>query len=503
MDDAPPTSAAPMDAPPLEASRASAVSSAEASQASNAETPRRAALALPPSSAAEVTLESASPNPPAVGHVQPSTGPAEGSVPPAAAAKSLTSQGFVWDDEDSDEIPAIYQGAASPPPSPVIAPPQVSSAKTIGSARPPAADFAYERYELLTKLGEGGAGVVFKARDVSTGATVALKRIREDSGFNPARVRREIDAMRRLTHPGVVRILDVLDYRPPEICIVMELVPGGDLQTRLDRAGALSLEETLRLGLDLAQTLDYAHRQGVVHRDLKPANVLLAADGTTRLTDFGLALTAGITSLTTEAHALGTLDFMAPEQRNDAHSADQRSDVFSFGKTLYCAATGLRPHTVRESKIPPTIQRVLLRCLEDEPADRYQNFEQVAADLEAIDPDPEARVEAPQFGLVALDKHDQRLESFELREGENLLGVRAEGVTPEVDLTGVDKHEIVSRRHASLAVAGESMELRHLSQTNPTHLNGRIVRAESPVPVVVGDRIVLSTNVLLEVRQFR
>src|SRR5690606_19937842 len=129
--------------------------------------------------------------------------------------------------------------------------------------------------------------------------------------------------------------------------------------------------------------------------------------------------------------------------RRDAHQADARSDVFSFGKTLYAAATGLAPHTVRESRIPLPLRSIILRCLEEDPRDRYQSMKELAADLAAQKRGGQSRPE--RYDLVALDKNGQPIARFPLAPGRNLIGVAAAGVLPEVDLAEVDKHQIVSR----------------------------------------------------------
>jgi hypothetical protein len=403
--------------------------------------------------------------------------PSPSSKPPAATAK----KGFVWDDEAPADTAA--QRSVVQPPSPAPAPPL-------------RANVWFGRYEDPVEIGRGGAGTVFRARDIRTGQLVALKQISEDSGFHAARIRREVDARRLLTHPGIVRVLDLIADAPSEVCLVMEYVGGGDLQHRIDEQGALPFDVAVDLACKLAEILGHAHEKGVIHRDLKPANVLLDEQGNPHVTDFGLARGPGITSLTTEGQVLGTYDFMAPEQRRDATAADARSDIYALGKTLYCALTGQPPYTVRESRVPVAIRDTILRCLEDEPSRRYPSMRALSDDL--------ARLSAPRvpaFELIALDRDDKPVARFELHQGQNIVGVRADGNEPEVDLTAVDKHQIVSRRHARIDVRAAELVLTHLSGTNPTHLNGRLVRPDTAAALAEGDKIVLSTNVVLEVRR--
>lgn len=379
----------------------------------------------------------------------------------------------------------------------------MASSPSVAAARANAARW-YDRFDNPVEVGRGGAATVYKADDTLTGRCVALKRFREDAGFQPARIRREIEMVRRLDHPGIVKIVDVIDYEPPEICLVLEFLPGGDLQRALDRRGALPFEESLRLGVALAEILAHAHDRGVVHRDLKPSNVLLDDAGAPRLTDFGLARAPDLSSLTSHGQVVGTYDYLAPEQRRDAATATPRSDIFAFGKTLYAAITGQVPHTIREGRLPESIREVVLRCLEEDPRDRYGSMHEVLDALRAASAPSTARpdpVQECRFELVALDRDERPIARFGLREGANLVGVLSEGNVPEVDLTPVDKHQIVSRRHARIDQRGGDLQLTHLSHTNPTHLNGRIVRAEASAALAPGDRIVLSTNVALELRR--
>jgi serine/threonine protein kinase len=358
----------------------------------------------------------------------------------------------------------------------------------------------FDRYADPVEIGRGASGVVYRATDTETGRVVAIKRILEDSSFPLGRVRREVDATRKLDHPGVVKILELIERLPAEVALVMELVEGGDLEARIATRGAYSLAEGLGLGRALAGILEHAHGRRVVHRDLKPANVLLDRDGSPRLTDFGLALATDLSSISVDARALGTYDYMAPEQRKDAHSADARADVFSFGKTLYRVLTALPPHTVRESAIPAPARDVVLRCLEERPERRFASMSELAAALERELGSSSGRAQ-PVYELVALDKHDRVLERFPLKDGTNYIGVASDLGVPEVDLTNVDKHHLVSRRHALVDVGRGGVTLLHLSSTNPTHLNGRIVRPAETPALSPGDRVVLSTNVLLEVRR--
>src|SRR6266545_2546354 len=210
-------------------------------------------------------------------------------------------------------------------------------------------------YEIVSPLGAGGMGEVWKARDTRLERTVAVKVLPPHLSASPEmrqRFEREAKTISQLSHPHICALHDVGNQDGVEY-LVMEYLEGETLAERVGR-GALPLEQTLRYGIEIAGALDKAHRQGVVHRDLKPGNVMLTRSGV-KLLDFGLAkaiapavpqssLTAlptvgGSAPLTQEGMILGTFQYMAPEQL-EGREADARTDIFAFGAVLYEMATG-------------------------------------------------------------------------------------------------------------------------------------------------------------------
>jgi serine/threonine protein kinase len=263
-------------------------------------------------------------------------------------------------------------------------------------------------YEILSRIGAGGMGEVYKARDTRLDRTVAIKVL--PTGVAPSaeqrqRFEREARAISKLSHPHVCALYDVGREGDTEY-LVMEYLEGESLADRLAR-GALPLDQTLRWGGEIADALDKAHRQGIVHRDLKPGNVMLTKSGV-KLLDFGLAkamapegapndLTSNPTAaaapqLTQEGTLLGTLAYMAPEQL-EGREADGRSDVFALGATLYEMATGRKafsgssraslissilrddpsPVSRIEKTSPPALDRIIERCLAKDPEHRWQS----------------------------------------------------------------------------------------------------------------------------------
>jgi serine/threonine protein kinase len=201
-------------------------------------------------------------------------------------------------------------------------------------------------YELLEKIAEGGMGTVYKARDKTSGAFVAIKIVPPQVAKNPVLMKRfeqEYNVAHALDHPNMVRALH-FGYWGPSPYIVMEFVEGESLGQRIEREGKIPDMEAIKIIAQIAQALHKAHKLGVVHRDVKPDNVLVTADGTAKLADLGLVkeLETDL-NLTRTGRGLGTPHFMAPEQFRNAKNADARCDIYSLGATLYMMVTGELP----------------------------------------------------------------------------------------------------------------------------------------------------------------
>ncbi|WP_440557673.1 serine/threonine-protein kinase [Streptomyces sp. SCPE 10] len=213
------------------------------------------------------------------------------------------------------------------------------------------------RFELIERLGSGGMGTVWRARDTLLDREVALKAVRQDADASHTvreRVLREARALARLSHPHVVTVYEVVEAEPHP-WIVMELVPGTSLQQRVD-AGPLSPAETARIGRQILSALRAAHAAGIRHRDVKPANILIRPDGTAALTDFGIAALQGTTALTATGEFVGTPEYMAPE-RIRGRDDDPASDLWSLGLVLYLCTEGASP--LRRATTPATLAAVL------------------------------------------------------------------------------------------------------------------------------------------------
>src|SRR5262245_60540388 len=206
-------------------------------------------------------------------------------------------------------------------------------------------------YEIVASIGAGGMGEVYKARDTRLDRTVAVKVLPQRLSSPEVRQRfeREAKTISQLSHPHICALYDVGREGETEY-LVMEFLEGETLADRIGR-GPMPVDQTLRIGTEIADPLDKAHRQGIVHRDLKPGNVMLTKSGV-KLLDFGLAKAMAepkqkdsVTSLPTqhaltqEGTILGTFQYMAPEQL-EGKEADGRTDIFALGATLYEMATG-------------------------------------------------------------------------------------------------------------------------------------------------------------------
>ena len=209
------------------------------------------------------------------------------------------------------------------------------------------------RYEILREIGRGGYSIVYQARDRDVGSDVAVKLLvppPATAHLARERLRREVQAVRGLSHSNIVAVYDLLDEEPWSF-IVMEYVAGSDLHIRVRDRGPLAADEAVRVGRDVAAALGAAHRRGILHRDVKPQNILLDGDGRARLTDFGSAKLDGQLGITGTGSFAGTLAYAAPEVLA-GRRGDARADVYALGLTLYYALTGELPGRP-SSHLPP------------------------------------------------------------------------------------------------------------------------------------------------------
>src|SRR5438105_194655 len=272
-------------------------------------------------------------------------------------------------------------------------------------------------YEIISQLGAGGMGEVYRARDLRLGREIALKVLPPEMSSSPerlARFEREARAVAGLNHPNIVTLFSVEDDGGIRF-LTMELVEGQSLDQVLAPRG-LPIPRVIELGIGLADALAAAHEKGVVHRDLKPANVVLTKDGRVKVLDFGLAKLAvpdsnldlsqaatKVAPLSSDGQAVGTVPYMAPEQVR-GESVDSRTDLFALGVVLYELASGKRPFAgksnadissaiLRDSPqplasmrgdLPADLERIVQRCLEKSPRERMQTSLDVSNELRRL-----------------------------------------------------------------------------------------------------------------------
>ena len=240
-------------------------------------------------------------------------------------------------------------------------------------------------YEIIEKIGTGGMGHVYRGRQVSLDRPVAIKVLsRKLAECDEVRNRfnRESRIIARLNHPNIIHVIDRGVTKNGMPFFVMEYVEGTDLHQEM-MAGTLDLNRKLELSIQVCKALSYAHKNGVIHRDIKPANVLIDSDGNALVLDFGIA------KLATNGHfkksqtetdmIMGTIEYMSPEQKTAAGSVTAASDLFSFGVLMYELFTGVkplgrfRPPTKIDPTIPLPLEKIIFRCLEQNPKDRFSS----------------------------------------------------------------------------------------------------------------------------------
>ncbi len=264
------------------------------------------------------------------------------------------------------------------------------------------------RYKIVRELGRGAMGVVYHAIDPNIGRPVAIKTIQFGGGRKPEELQRMRDRLFRearaagiLSHPGIVTIYDV-DQQDDLAYIAMEYVDGPTLEQVLSEGAAMPQERMFGILGQTAAALDYAHSKGIVHRDIKPANIMMTADGTCKITDFGIAKLTTSEQLTRTGSIVGTPHYMSPEQVQ-GQGVDGRSDQFSLTVIAYEMLTGEKPYTgehlttvvykiVAEEPVPPrrlnptltpAIEGVLRKGLAKRPEQRYKNCQEFSSALEA------------------------------------------------------------------------------------------------------------------------
>ena len=272
--------------------------------------------------------------------------------------------------------------------------------------------YLQNRYEILEQIGSGGMSVVYKVRCHTLNRLVAIKVLKEEFASDESFVgkfKMEAQAAARLSHPNIVSIYDVVDEGALHY-IVMELMEGITLKHYIEKKGSLENQEATGIAIQVASGIAAAHAQHIVHRDIKPQNILISRDGKVKVADFGIA--RAVSSQTVNAMAVGSVHYISPEQARGGY-CDERSDIYSFGITLYEMMTGSLPfdgdNTVtvalahlEEPVVPPSqynpeiwhgLEQIILKCTQKRPDMRYQTMEDVISDLRSVLVDSEYDIE--------------------------------------------------------------------------------------------------------------
>ena len=268
--------------------------------------------------------------------------------------------------------------------------------------------YLQDRYEILGRIGSGGMSVVYKAKCHTLDRLVAIKVLKEEFASDEnfvSKFKMEAQAAARLSHPNIVNVYDVVDEGDLHY-IVMELIEGITLKNYIEKKGFLENKEAIGIAIQVAQGIAAAHEQHIIHRDIKPQNMIISKDGTVKVADFGIA--RAVSSQTMNATAVGSVHYISPEQARGGY-CDERSDIYSFGITLYEMVTGRVPfegdNTVavalahlEEAVTPPSqlnpmvsrgLEEIILKCTQKKPDRRYPSIGDVITDLRHVMVDPD------------------------------------------------------------------------------------------------------------------
>jgi len=310
------------------------------------------------------------------------------------------------------------------------------------------------RYAVLKKLGEGGKGVVYKARDTVLNRVVAVKMLKSTVSSEEAysRFLREAQVVAKLNHPNIVSIHDI-GREDEKRFFVMEFVDGMSLRELMGTypEGKCDVQTVLRTAIDVCNALQYAHSQGVLHRDVKPENILITHEGAAKLMDFGLAKMLGEPSITQEGVIVGTVAYVAPEVAL-GKGADARSDLYTFGAVLYEIATGKPPFPGEDSvkiifshihdypvspsrlnpKVPQALADCIMKLLEKEPGKRFQSSADLLGALREIAESFLREVYVPKPSVVVPSARPLAVKEVQLIDRVEELGVLREAVDKAV-----------------------------------------------------------------------
>jgi serine/threonine protein kinase len=331
-------------------------------------------------------------------------------------------------------------------------------------------------YKILEKIGEGGMGVVYEAKDTKLKRTVALKFLPKEFTADPeARERfvQEAQAAAALDHPNICTVHEI-DEADGQTFIAMAHIKGESLRDKI-AARPLDIDEALKIVIQIAEGLQEAHEKGVIHRDIKPANIMLAKNNQAKIMDFGLAKLSWGVDLTKTATIMGTVAYMSPEQAK-GEQVDHRTDIWSLGAMLYEMLTGERPFKIMHDQavlhailnedpmpitkirkeIPQELEKIVKKALEKDPKKRYNDMEAMLADLKSVgQKPPSTAADKPSIAVLPFVNMSADPENEYFSDGlaEDLINA----------LTKIKEIHVVART-SSFAFKGEKVDVREIGQ---------------------------------------
>ncbi len=396
-------------------------------------------------------------------------------------------------------------------------------------------DVLAERFEIEQRIGTGGMGEVFRARDPVSGEAVAVKVISDGREHHTARFAREVEMLAELSHPGIVRYVSHGETPAGELFLIMEWLEGEDLRTRLERA-PLTMGEAVTLATRVAEALGAAHARGIVHRDLKPSNLFLPGGRIeqVKLLDFGIAQREGRTQLTRTGVMIGTPGYMSPEQARNQREIDARADVFALGCVLFLCLTGTPPFDGDNAvtilakilfgeaprvralwpEVPEDLDSLVAQMLAKEPSLRPSDGANLAAALAALGPVVHSAAVAPRDRVAtppAITGGERRLLSVvllgrgtgadelaeeALQQAIKPYGSRLEQLTDGSTIVVLDAGRLVATDQAAQA-ARCALALRARAKGRPMAI--AMGRTESAGKLPEGDAIERASRLLSDV----
>ena len=299
------------------------------------------------------------------------------------------------------------------------------------------------RYELLELIGVGGMADIYKARDITEDRVVAVKILKTEFAASEdfmRRFRNESKAIALLSHPNIVKIYDV-GFTEKLQFIVMEYIDGINLSEYISKQGVLKWKDVVHFTMQILKALQHAHDRGIVHRDIKPQNVMLLADGTIKVMDFGIARFNRETDKTMSEKAIGSVHYISPEQaRGDV--TDERSDIYSIGIMMYEMLTGKKPfdgdspvaialmHMQSNAKkmsdinnsIPEGLEEITEKAMQKEPSKRYQTAGEMMKDIEEFKQNPSIVFEYKYFSTDGTTKYFDKVTEPAKKSSKNSSG---------------------------------------------------------------------------------